>query len=163
MRKAGLTIMANYNPNLAKVNRNYSFEELAGVFGVHKNTVAAWVKNGLPCLKERRPFLILGKDAKLYLQEQRRCKRQSCKPNELFCMRCKAPTRPAENFVEYLPLSSTKGRLTGFCGRCECVVNKFVRYSCLERYSVLFDLSKPKGLEHINDSDNPLLNSDLTK
>jgi phage terminase Nu1 subunit (DNA packaging protein) len=45
--------MANYNPNLAKVNRSYTFEELAAVFGVHKNTVSSWVKNGLPCLKER--------------------------------------------------------------------------------------------------------------
>ncbi len=76
-------------------------------------------------------------------------------------MRCKIPTRPAENFVEYLPLSATKGRLTGFCVHCESVVNKFVRYDSLERYSTFFDLSKPKALEHINDSDNPILNSDL--
>ena len=154
--------MTNYNPNLVKINRSYAFEELATVFGVHKNTVAVWVKNGLPCLKERRPFLILGADARLYLKEQRVGKKQRCKPNELFCMRCKAPTRPAENFVEYLPLSATKGRLTGFCGRCECVVNKFVRYDSLESCSAFFDISKPKALEHINDSDNPLLNSDFT-
>lgn len=155
--------MANYNPNLVKINRNYTFEELAAVFGVHKNTVSAWVKNGLPCLKERRPFLILGGDAKLYLQGQRAGKKQRCKPNELFCMRCKTPTRPAESFVEYLPLSATKGRLTGFCERCECVMNKFVRYDSLERYSAFFDLSKPKALERVNDSNNPLLNSDLIK
>ena len=155
--------MANYNPNLVKINRNYSFEELAAVFAVHKNTVSNWVKNGLPCLKEKRPFLILGPDARVYLQEQRKAKKQKCKPNELFCMRCKTPTRPAENFVEYLPSSPTKGRLTGFCERCECVVNKFANYDDLAMYSTLFDLSKPKELEHINDSDNPLLNSDFKK
>lgn len=155
--------MANYNPNLVKIHRNYTFEELAVVFGVHKNTVSIWVKNGLPCLKEKRPFLILGADAKLYLQGQRAGKKQRCKPNELFCMRCKAPTRPAENFVEYFPLSATKGRLTGFCERCGCVVNKFARFDSLERYSVLFDLTKPKVLERINDTDNPLLNSDFKK
>lgn len=141
--------MANYNPNLVKINRNYTFEELAAVFGVHKNTVSAWVKKGLPCLKEKRPFLILGVDAKSYLQGQRVGKKQSCKPNELFCVSCKAPTRPAENFVEYLPLSATNGLLTGFCGRCDCVVNKFASYDSLDRYSVLFDLSKPKALEGI--------------
>lgn len=146
--KAGLTIMANYNPNRVKLNRSYTFEELAVVLGVHKNTVSTWVKNGLPCLKERRPFLILGAEARAYLQQQRKIKKQKCKPEELFCMRCKAPTRPAENYVEYLPLSATKGRLTGFCERCESVVNKFVSYDSLERYSVLFDLSVPKALEH---------------
>lgn len=148
--------MANYNPYLVKINRSYTFEELAAVFGVHKNTVSAWIKNGLSCLKERRPFLILGVDARLYLQGQRGSKKQKCKPNELFCMRCKAPTKPAENFVEYLPLSATKGRLTGFCGRCECVVNKFVSYDSIEGYSMLFDLTKSKELERINDSDDPL-------
>ncbi len=135
--------MANYNPYLIKINRSYTFEELAAVFGVHKNTVAVWVKNDLPCLKEKRPFLILGVDARLYLQGQRGSKKQKCKPNELFCMRCKAPTKPAENFVEYLPLSASKGRLTGFCCRCECVVNKFVSYDSIEGYSAIFDLTKP--------------------
>lgn len=155
--------MANYNPNRVKINRSYTFEELALVFSVHKNTVSTWVKNGLPCLKEMRPFLILGSDAREYLQQQRTIKKQKCQPNELFCMRCKAPTRPAENFVEYLPLSATKGRLTGFCQCCESEVNKFVSFDSLERYSALFDLSKPKALEHINDSNNPLLKSDFKK
>jgi len=155
--------MANYNPNLVKINRSYAFEELAAVFGVHKNTVSAWVKNGLPCLKERRPFLILGVDARAYLKEQRGQKKQKCKPDELFCMRCKAPTRPAEGFVEYVPQSATRGRLTGFCGRCECVVNKFISYDSLERHSALFDLSTSKELERVNDSSNPLLNSDFKK
>jgi len=129
---------------------------LAAVFGVHKNTVSTWVKGGLPCLKERRPFLILGMEARAYLQEQRSSKKQQCKPDELFCMHCKKPTKPAENFVEYFPLTTAKGRLTGFCVRCECVVNKFVSHASLESYSALFDLTRPKVLEHINDSDNPL-------
>ena len=148
--------MANYNPNRVKVNRNYTLEELAAVFGVHKNTVAAWVKNGLPCLKEMRPFLILGAEAKVYLKKQRVSKKQKCKPDEFFCMGCKAPSKLAENFVEYLPISPTKGRLCGFCECCEGVVNKFASYASLERYSLLFDLVIPTGLEHINDSDNPL-------
>ena len=161
--KAGLTVMANYNPNRVKLNRSYTFEELAAVLGVHKNTVASWVKNGLPCLKERRPFLIMGAEARAYLQQQRKAKKQQCKPDELFCMRCKMPARPAENFVEYIPLSATKGRLTGFCGRCESVMNKFVSVESLSSYLVIFDLSVPKALEHINDCNNPLLNSDFKK
>lgn len=155
-KKAESTTMSNYNHNLVKVNRNYTFEELAAVFGVHKNTVAAWVKNGLPCLKEMRPFLILGVDAREYLRALRGSKKQKCKPNEFFCMRCKVPTIPHDNFVEYSPITTTKGRLSGFCRRCECVVNKFAGVGDLQRYALLFDLSVPKGLEHIKDCDNPL-------
>ncbi len=76
--------MANYNPNLVKINRNYTFEELAMVLGVHKNTISSWVKNGLPCLNERQPFLILGVDARVYLQQRRKAKKQQCKLNEFF-------------------------------------------------------------------------------
>ena len=155
--------MANYNPYLVKINRNYTFEELAAVFNVHKNTISTFVKNGLPCLKEKRPFLILGVDARDYLQRQRSGKKQKCKHNEFFCMRCKAPTKPAENYVEYFSLSATKGRLSGFCERCECIVNKFVSYASLERYSEFFDISNPKESERVNDSSNPLLNSDFKK
>ena len=148
--------MANYNPNLVKINRSYTFEELGAVFGIHKNTVSAWVKKGLPCLNERRPFLILGVDARKYLQQRRAATKQRCQPNELFCMRCKAPTTPTNNYVEYVLSSATKGRLTGLCEACGCVVNKFVSYDSLEACAVFFDISIPKQLEHINDSDNPL-------
>lgn len=148
--------MANYNPNKIKINRSYSYEELAAVYGVHKNTVATWVKNGLPCLKEMRPYLILGADAKQYLQAQRQTKKQVCNPDELFCMRCKTPTRTIDNHVQYLPLTATKGCLRGLCCACKGVVNKFISYSSLARYAQIFDLAKPRGLGHINDSDNPL-------
>jgi hypothetical protein len=163
LKKAESTTMSNYNHNLVKIHRNYTFEELAGVFDVHKNTIANWVKDGLPCLKERRPFLIMGVEAREFLKAQRVSKKQSCKPNEFYCMRCKKPTKPAEDLVEFLPISTTKGRLMGFCSCCECVVNKFIGCASLERYAKIFDLIKPTALEHIKDSDNPLLNCDFEK
>lgn len=148
--------MAKYNPNLAKINRNYTFEEVAGLFCVHKNTVAQWVKNGLFCLKDKRPFLVMGADLRLYLQEKRAAKQQKCKPDELFCMRCKTPTKPAGGFLEYSPMSKTKGRLTGFCSCCECLVNKFASFESLTAYSAFFEILIPEEQEHINDRDKPL-------
>jgi hypothetical protein len=133
--------MANYNPNKVKINRSYSYEELAAVYGVHKNTVATWVKNGLPCLKEMRPYLILGADAKQYLQAQRQTKKQVCKPGELFCVRCKKPVQPLDNRVQYFPLTAAKGCLRGICCTCKRVVNKFVGYSSLVGYAQIFDLT----------------------
>lgn len=148
--------MANYNPNLVKIHRNYTYEELAEVFGIHKNTVAEWVKNGLHCLKEQRPFLVLGVDAKAFLQARRNSSKRKCKQNEFYCVRCKKPVKPAENFVEYVAASSTKGRLTALCECCEGVVNKFVAYASLSEYESIFDLDKPIGLEHIKDIDSSL-------
>ena len=155
--------MANYNPNRAKVNRNYSFEELASLFCVHKNTVAHWVKNGLPCLKDQRPFLVLGADVRTYLQGKRVENRQKCKPNELFCLCCKKPTKPALNFVEYIPASESKGRLVGLCRDCSNIINKFVGLGWLAANLAIFDVSLPKELEHIRDTDKATLNSDFNQ
>jgi transposase-like protein len=46
-----------FNPRIAKSHRTYTVEEVAGTFGVHKNTVRRWVAEGLPVIDARRPML----------------------------------------------------------------------------------------------------------
>ena len=53
------------NPRLAKIHRNYTVEEVAGLYGVHRNTVREWVRRGLPTIDDRRPMLIVGTDNNL--------------------------------------------------------------------------------------------------
>lgn len=152
--------MANYNPNLVKIHRNYSIEEVAGLYGVHKNTVSHWLRAGLPYLDEQKPFLILGADLKEFLQARRTKQKKRCNPDQMYCFRCRSPQKPAEGFVEYLPISSTKGRLSGLCASCEGIINKYTSLASLEHYSAIFDVSVSTAQKHINDSANPLLNSD---
>jgi hypothetical protein len=153
--------MSNYNPNLVKIHRSYTIEEAAGIFGIHKNTVSQWLKNGLPFMSQQKPYLILGDELKQFLQTRRKLKKQKCNEDEMYCVRCKKPSKPAENFVEYVPQSIKSGRLTGFCSRCECLMNKMVSLNKLEHFATVFDLSLPQALKHINDRDKPLLNSDF--
>ncbi len=60
------------NPNKAKIHRSYTVEEIAELFGVHKNTVRAWLKAGLPICDDRKPMLILGADLRSFLKERKR-------------------------------------------------------------------------------------------
>ena len=53
------------NPRLVKIHRNYSVEDIARLFDVHKNTVRSWLKQGLAAIDDRRPTLILGREQKL--------------------------------------------------------------------------------------------------
>jgi Homeodomain-like domain len=55
------------NPRLVKIHRNYSVEDIARLFGIHKNTVRNWLKQGL------RPSTIDGR----YWSSARSC-RVSC-------------------------------------------------------------------------------------
>ena len=56
--------MGKRHPNhrLVKIHRSYTVEEIASLFGIHKNTVRGWVKAGLPTCDNKRPMLILGHD-----------------------------------------------------------------------------------------------------
>jgi hypothetical protein len=143
--------MIKCNPNLIKIHRSYTFEELASVLAVHKNTVSNWVKDGLHCLKDRRPYLILGHEAKTYLKTKKASRKQKCNADELYCMRCKRPSKPFDNYLEYSSLTGTKGCLTGFCNHCECTINKFISHANLSSYELIFEITLPIAKKHIND------------
>ena len=71
------------NPRLAKIHRNYTVEDVAAVFGVHRNTVREWVKRGLPTSDDRRPMLILGADLVAFLRARRVKNKRTCQPGEM--------------------------------------------------------------------------------
>jgi transposase-like protein len=68
------------NPQLVKIHRNYSVGEIARRFGIHKNTVRNWLKQGLVAIDGQRPTLILGRELSRFLIERRRKTKQSCGP-----------------------------------------------------------------------------------
>jgi hypothetical protein len=151
------------NPNLAKIHRNYTVEEVANLFSVHKNTVRLWVKDGLAINDDKRPLLILGSDLKDYLQSKRKLKKRKCLPFEIYCVRCRLPQLPAENMVDYEPINSSMGRLIALCPSCNGIINKYFNVAKLAQIQGKLDITVTKALKHINESSYPLLNSDFKK
>ncbi len=149
------------NPNLAKIHRSYTVEEVADLFSVHKNTVRAWIKDGLAINDNKRPLLILGSSLRDYLQAKRANNKHKCLPHEMYCLRCKAPQRPAENMVDYEEINARTGRLIGICPCCNSIINKYLRVDQIEHIRGKLDITLPKALKHINESSKPLLNSDF--
>lgn len=140
------------NPNLAKIHRSYTVDEAARVFGVHKNTVRHWIKAGLPVCDDRRPTLILGRHLQSFLRDRRQSRKRRCGINKLFCLRCRAPRRPAGNMVDYVPVSVRSGRLVAMCPDCDSMMNRYVSRTGLARIHGTFDVSLPRAEEHIGDS-----------
>ena len=98
------------NPRLVKVHRNYSVEEVARLFGLHKNTVRNWFKQGLTAVDDRRPILILGRELSRFLHERRQKARQTCGPGRIYCIACRAPKDPAGQMAECIPTGPGAGR-----------------------------------------------------
>lgn len=70
-------------------NRIYTPETLADEIGVCKKTIYRHLKNGLTALKNLRPYLILGKNAKKYFQKIYESRKHHLKKFEFFCVKCK--------------------------------------------------------------------------
>ena len=148
------------NPNLAKIHRNYTVEEAAAIFGVHKHTVRSWIKSGLPLLDDRRPKLILGSDLRDFLQKKRQSRKRRCKQFEMYCLRCRGPKRPAGDMADYSRLSGATGRLVGLCPDCNGVMNRYVNGASLAAIQVVLDVAIPTVEKHISERSDLPVNSD---
>ncbi len=149
------------NPRLVKIHRSYTVEEIAELFDKHKNTVRNWIKNGLATIDRERPMLILGVDLVEFLEELRTKNKQTCKPGELFCFRCRKPRKAGGNMAEYAPVNEKIGNLKAICPVCETLMNRRVSLAKIETVCGGIDITFPEELQHIVDSAKPSVNSDL--
>lgn len=155
--------MGKRHPNhrLVKIHRSYTVEEIAKLFGIHKNTVRRWVKGGLSTIDEKRPMLILGHILIEFLKVRRTKRKQKCRPGELYCVRCHVPRKPAGDMAEYSPDNEKVGNLLAICPICEAIMNQRVSLAKIEKIAVKIDITFPKDLQHIVKRTKPTVNSDL--
>jgi len=150
-----------HNPKLAKIHRNYTVDEVAELYRVFKGTVRAWIKAGLPVLDDKRPMLILGSDLAAFHQARRTKNKQKCQPGEMYCVRCRAPKSPALGMADYKPITGTMGNLIAICPTCSSIMNRRSSLAKLEQVRGKIDITMPQALQHIVDSKQPTVNSDL--
>lgn len=109
-----------------KIHRSYTISETAQRLGVHKNTVKAWLRGGLPHIRSPRPILILGHALRHFLGERRAKARKPCPIGHLFCFKCRAPRLPAGRMLDYEPFTKSSGNLKGICEVCETFIYRRV-------------------------------------
>jgi len=102
-----------------KVHLNYEIAEAAEVTGVTPQTVRQWIRQGLPALTEKRPYLILGWQLKAFLKARETGRRRPLQDGEFFCLSCKAPRRAALGMTETAVRQDGRSVLKGFCADCE--------------------------------------------
>jgi hypothetical protein len=157
--------MGKRHPNhrLVKIHRNYTVEEIARLLGKHKNTVRNWVKDGLTTIDDKRPILILGSDLVEFIKKRRAKNKQSCKPGELYCVRCRLPRFPAGDMAEYSPVTDKFGNLIAICPNCDSIMNRRVSLARIEEVCGNLDITFPKELRHIVKRTKPSVNGDLRR
>ena len=140
------------NPRLAKIHRSYKVDEIADLYGTHKNTVLNWIKQGLPAFDNKRPLMILGSDLNAFHAKRRVKNKHPCKPNEIYCMKCKIPKEPAAGMVEYQSFNETTGNIIGICPSCEKLMYRRISIAKIKQFSEQMGFTIPQEHLHIADS-----------
>jgi hypothetical protein len=151
------------NPRRVKLHRNYTVEEAAMLFRVHRNTVRGWLKSGLQPIDGRRPILILGRQLASFIHARREYKRRRCRAGEFYCFRCRAPRISAAQRANYLPITASSGNLSGICS--ECGTRMYRRVSLRKLATAVGDLQVllPQAQQRIVESADPSVNCDLER
>ncbi len=149
------------NHRLVKSHRSYTVDEIARLLANHKNTVREWVKAGLPLSDSKRPMLILGRDLVAFLQARRHRNKRTCRPGEIYCVRCRAPKFPAANMADYVPVTEKVGNLTAICPDCDSIMNRCVSLARLGQVRGKLDITFPQALRRLGEISRPTVNSDF--
>jgi hypothetical protein len=129
------------NPRLAKIHRSYSVEEVSRLFGIHKNTVRNWLRQGLEPIDDHRPIVILGLELRRFVTDRRARARLTCGPGRIFCLPCRAPKTPAGNMADCIVVSETRGTLRGICPDCDRMIYRRVNPKKLDTVRGHLDVS----------------------
>jgi Helix-turn-helix domain len=151
------------NHRLVKIHRSYTVEEAARQFGIHKNTVREWIKAGLPTCDRKRPALILGLELAAFLQARRTKNKRPCKPGEFYCVRCRAPKRPAGDMADYQPITATFGNLSGICPDCDGMIYRRASMAKLAAIQGNLKVAFAEMERRVSKRESPTVNSDFSQ
>jgi len=151
------------NPRLAKIHRNYSVEDTARLFNVHKNTVRNWLKNGLEPIDDQRPTLVRGEELRRFLADRRARAKQACGPGRIYCLPCRAPKVPAGKMAECVATGDTTGTLQGICPDCDRMIYRKVNPQKLDVVRGDLDVTVTQARPRIEETTKPNVNCDSTE
>jgi hypothetical protein len=151
-----------YRVNLIKGTQLYDPREIAKLFGIHRNTVRHWFREGLEPIDHRRPVLVHGSRLKAFLARRQEGRRQKCALGQFYCFRCRAPRTPWENLVDVAPHTEKVAKLTAICCVCETRMHRTIRRADLPKLSAAVE-QLSMAAERLSDCPYPIENCDVEK
>lgn len=156
--------MAGHRLDRRKIKRHYSYtvDEAARTIGAARGTVRRWLDKGLPAIRDRKPFLILGDELAAYMARKGRPKR-TCPPGTCYCVKCRDAREPNGGMAEFVPINTRTGNLRALCPHCGSLMHRRTSHSQLDAIRAFLDVTIVEAQPHIDDSGQPSTNDHLRK
>lgn len=151
-----------YNTRLIRLGLSYSVQEIAELFGLHKNAVLRWIRDGLPTTDQRKPYLIHGAELAAYLKRRQGGRKHKCRPDEFFCCKCRVPRRAWENLADMEIRNETKLALSAVCATCGTSMHRMGSVKKMPEYQKIFSIQTIKD-QRITDCPSPSVMRDMRK
>ncbi len=151
------------DPRAVKLHRSYSVPELATCFGVHKNTVRHWRREGLTPIDDGRPVLFQGITIREFLSKRNASRKCPCSPGTLYCFKCRAARPAALGMVDYVSINAVSGNVRAICATCETVMHRRARMAHLAAIMPGCDVLFVQAPLRLEGSPAPSLNCDLER
>lgn len=152
----------SYNTRLIRTGLCYSVQEIAELYGLHKNAVLRWIQKGLPVIDQKKPYLIHGSELTTYLKNKQGERKHKCKPDEFFCCKCRVPRKAWENQADILIRNEIKLSISGLCADCDTKIHRAGAVKKLAEYQKTFSIQTMQG-QHIIDRSSPSVMCDSRK
>ncbi|MCX5568166.1 MULTISPECIES: helix-turn-helix transcriptional regulator [Kaistia] len=108
-----------FHPRKAKQDRTYNRADVMDLYGVGRNTVTNWMKEGLVTVPGH-PVLFRGEDLNTFHEARRAGARRNCSPGEFLCFHCKKVSSLKGAAAEVHWHSDHTCTLRWFCPRPTC-------------------------------------------
>jgi hypothetical protein len=151
---------SRFNPQRVKINYSYRVEVIARMLSVHKNTVRAWLKDGLATIDDQRPAMVQGKVLRAFLETKRTAKRSRCGPGTFYCLKCRAPRKPALGMVDFVQLNCSSGNLKALCDECDTLMHRATNIARIPEVMPNLNVRVTVQQSRLIGSSNPSLNCD---
>jgi len=147
---------------LVKQHRSYQVDEVARLLSFSKGTVRRWIKNGLPIIGLKKPYLITGADLVAFLKAKSNTG-QKCQLNECWCFTCRRPQKIAFGEVEITVSNSKIGMLQALCSTCSGLMFKRVSMAKIKEITAILSVTIKQADKPITDRTKLCLNNHLRK
>jgi hypothetical protein len=137
--------MANRRISTRRVKSRltYTVAQAARIVDVHENTIRAWLAEGLETVGGNGRTLIFGAAIIEFVDKRRINRKRPCDVGEIYCVKCRAPKKPAYKMADIFQEKNGVGRLEGLCPSCGTMIYRRVNLSKIEAIKGDLDVRMP--------------------